>query len=538
MLFERHLSAGVEIGELTARIALLKPRGVPTVVACEEIVAEPGQEMQLGAMAAKALERMGAARADVHLAYLPPQAPALRHQIFSGPKLRRGELAMVAARELKKDGAADPSQMFIGVEPAGTGAPVAEGEQPQNRYLLVALARGLIEESAPALLESKKLLRTATSSAMSLLRLASVAELPTQGCVALAQLDLRRSALLVLEEGVPQFFRDIPMPAHGSRDDPLLAPALAREIDISLVYFAQQYRPKIAETLMIVGDGDISERVADLLEDSRAYHVVRFGPGSRLAAAPEVTTSLAPYAAAIGAALGPRVRPVPNLLPAELQSRPERPIAIAIGASVIIAILLVVLQLRGIELDRQEQALTKLRQLRGEYALVERRVSEAARLDIASQGADRSRDVFSGYDEYQKNQAKLLFGFPATLPEKCRVDTVILAPLELRMGARAPGPSDPTVRLRLEGNVRAGDLASAQADLKQLVHALEGLPTVKSVELLPVSGVVTTASGVIEVPFAIETLARNIFPVVPTGPTGGLPPGALPGGGTLPGGQR
>lgn len=515
-MFGTRLSAGVEVTASSVRIALLSLKASPTVLKCEEVPVNPGEEQRCGAIISQALERLGARDADVHLAF-SGQPGTVRHQLFVAPdKLTRAELRAVAARELKRDASLDLKNAVFAVSSLGKDETEAGGQ----RHLLVALHREQLEEVATGLLDHKRVVRTATTAPMALFRAATVADVPEQGIVALALLDPRRSSLIVLEKGVPRFFREIPTAFGTGResDNSLVAQALARELDISLVYFAQQHRPRQVDTVMIVGEPAVADRVSEWMEEVPKYRVVRFGAGPKLAVDPAVTANLSAFAVAIGAALGPKVKAVPDLLPTELRGRPERAYALVAAAVVAVLFLAVTVQLRQKHVQQRLTETARAEAARNDYSDLEHRVELASRTDVQASQARKWQELFENHDTYHLRYAQLLHGIPRALPDRAKVTVLDISDPSKRSNlvpgvpVGAPAADAPNLRLHLEGLVRAGDVSTAQGDLRLLVQTLERMPTVKSVELSPIKAPAGSAGGLLDLPFTIDVLVHNTFP--------------------------
>src|SRR5262249_46169138 len=150
-----------------ARIVLMTMKPSPTVVHCEEIAVPPGEEGRIGVLVSRVLNRHGAKRADVHLVFTPPHPAPGRHHLFTAPKLGRGELLSVATRELRREGTLDAGNSYFSVDQLDTAE--LEGGAKGQRYLLVALAKEPVDVAAMSLLESKLVVRSATTSSMGIL---------------------------------------------------------------------------------------------------------------------------------------------------------------------------------------------------------------------------------------------------------------------------------------------------------------------------------------------------------------------------------
>jgi hypothetical protein len=508
------LTCGIEASGIGIRIALMQLKPVPTVIHCEEIAMQPGDEPRIGGLVAKVLQKFGAPKADVHLVFSPPQPAPGRHYLFTAPKLSKSELIQVATRELKRDGTVDPNNAYYTVE--ALEQVDTEGGVKGQRYLLVALAKEPVDVAAVSLLDSKLVVRSATTSAMGLLRTLNITDMPATGVVAVAQLDIRRSTLLVLENGVPRFFRDIPTSfAKGGREganDALIAQALARELDISLVFFAQQFRPKQVDTIMIVGDAEVADRVSEWLEESQSYRVVRFATNPKLKTAPNTPANLQPFAAAIGAALGGRGGPASDLLPAELRGRPERVIATIIGAVSLLLIMAVVMQLRSVSVRKGEEVDAALTTARSRFVDVQRKVTEVSALDEDTNRADRWQTFFEQTDLYHKKLGNLLFQLHKTVPPKAQFTVLLLQDIPGVRPPPAPGKRDYNEKLVVSGWARQTDQQAAQGDILSLFRAVQAplTPDIGTATLAPIAkSALTTEVGL---PFYIDAQVAMPFP--------------------------
>ncbi len=507
------LSAGVEISSSAIRLALVSFRPNPTVVQVLEQELGRGEDARAGAIAAQALDRLRAKHANVHLAFTPGRPGAMRHQLFVTPKrLRQAELKALALRELKRDSALDQNSALVALERLGP----MDGPAAGDTHLLVALAKGEVEPAAAALLNERKVVRSATSSAMALYRAAAVSDLPTQGVTALVLLDQRHSSLIVLDEGLPRFFRDLPG-LSGAREvvsEGAASQALARELEISLVYFAQQHRPKQVETVMVVGAPALADPVAHSLEESPKYRVVRFGPSPKLAVDPAVKGPLSPFAVAIGAALGPKTRPVPDVLPVELKGRPERAIAFVGIALLVVALMTVIVQVRRGRFVAFEREQTRLSTWRDRYQDVARKVQNAKKIDAELAQAQAWKHLFDHYDRYHRRAAELFYALPAALPADAKLTSLLLAPPLPSAGGEKTVPSSkaPNWQLKLKGIVEAQDLPSAQTELASLVANARKLPAVTDAVLEPITQPTTkedAKQGALRLPFTLDLSVRD-----------------------------
>jgi hypothetical protein len=509
------LAVGVEINGTGLRIALVSLKPVPTILHCEEIEVQAGDEARIGTLIARVLDQFGARRADVHIVFSPPQPAPGRHHIFTAPKLRRSELVQVAMRELKRDGTLDPNNSYFSVDSLGPD----EADSKAQRYLMVALAKEPVDIIATSILQSKLVLRTASTTAMGLMRVTQATDIPLTGIVALAQLDIRRSTLLVLDNGVPRFFRDIPTSfAKGGRegaDDALIAQALARELDISLVFFAQQHRPKQVDTIMIVGDAEVADRVSEWLEDSQTYKVIRFGPTEKLRVEPSVQPNLLPYAAAIGATLTPkRGGAATDLLPTQLRGHPERLIATAIAGIATILVMSVVIQGVSRAATETQQQGVRVTSLRTQFDDVQRRVTTTSAIDEDGTHADNWKTFLENADLYQKKIGNLVYALERTVPPRGRINIASLGDLAPKGSRLSPAQiaRDGNLRMHIGGSVRSPDLQLAQADVLKIFHSTETLtPDIVHSTLTPLVQVPGT-NGIVELPFQIDMNVNSVFP--------------------------
>lgn len=505
------LSVGIEFGLMKARIAVVTTGAVPQVLRCEEIIVPPGDEHRLGKLTAEAVEKLGARKADVHLAFSPSAPAAMRHALFATPRLRRGELAQVAQRELKKDALASPATSYVSCEALDA---FQEERVQKQANILVALDRETLDGPAGALLDSGCVVRSATTSPLALWRLASVADVPANGICAVVLMGYRRSFLLVLEQGVPRFLRDIPTTfsrnARENVDDSLLAEALARELDISLVYFAQQHRPRHVDTVMVVGDSELAESVGDWIEDGGGYNVVRFGASPKMSVGKDAPEDLQPFGVAIGAALGPKTRLLPDVLPDVLRAHPERLYALGAASVLVIVLVFALLQVRSGRLDNLDLAQVRLQAAQSAFSEIETKLKEAAATDQAAAAAARWQTRFDAHDRYHKQFARLLHKLPSTIPATSHLSTMNLVAWE-RDARKAPTADSAQWKLTLEGAVLAGDLGSAQNELREVIQACEKLPTVKGVDLQPIQAPLLVGNSV-ELPFTFDAALTNPFP--------------------------
>lgn len=505
-----NLTVGIEFGLQRARIAVVQLGSTPQVLYCEELNVPPGDEHRLGALCAEALNRLGAKKADVHLAFSPAATGAMRHGLFVTPRLKGNELKQVALRELKKDALAKADASYLAAEPLDA----FQDEQVEKQVnLLVAVDKDTVDQPASALLDGKCIVRTATSSSLALWRLASALDLPaTSNVCAIVQTGARRSSLLVLEQGIPRFLRDIPTTfGRGKEEDEhLLAEALARELDLSLVYFAQQHRPRHVDTVVVVGDTELAESISDWIEDGGRYHVVRFADSGKLAVAQTAPDNLLPYAVAIGAALGPKTRVVPDVLPSELRAKPERVYALAAGSVVLVLLILVMVLIRGGRLSNLEVGEERLRIAESAFNDMEKTLSSASTMDGTAARAAIWQAQFDAHDAYHKQLASLLHKLPTTVPDMTYLHTIKLSAFE-RDARALVKPDTPQWKLTVNGAVLAEDLKEAQTDLKRLVDAFEALPTVKGIDLKPIKAPLLVG-GNVELPFSFDAALVNPFP--------------------------
>jgi hypothetical protein len=454
-------TVGVEIFPGGVRIVLLAMRPSPTVVKCEEIALAPGDAGKLGTIVSTTLDRLGAKRSDdIHLAFSSPSGLS-RHQILATPKMNKAELQALAGRELKKEGSLDISNALYSIEE------IAGDDLKRN--LLVALQREQVEQTATMLLANKRRLRSATTAPMALFRAASVATVPQDAIVALALLDTRRSSLLVLDKGVPRLFRDIPtfLATREGADETVSAQALARELDLSLVYFAQQNRPKQVDTLVIVGAPGISERVSEWAEEAGKYRVVRFGAGPKLGVASGVTANLAPFAVAIGAALGPKVREIPNVLPTELRSKPEQAYALT-AACFATVLFLGAIYLRRTEIKLQrDKTDEEVQQARSRFDSLKAEVKAAELRDQQERQALAWTAQFEQLDNHRAVAQQLVQHLSVAMQPKTKVSVLSISELNEGPSKATPGAASvksPNLRLAIEGLVRDRGLTNGLAN--------------------------------------------------------------------------
>jgi hypothetical protein len=512
MVFGNRLSIGIEVHAGGARIAVLTLKPSPTVLRCVDVVVPPGDEGRALTLMEKALTQAGVPGANVHLAFSPASG-AMRHLLFGAPKLKKPELMQVAFRELKKDNTLDAATAFLALESLGSD----EGESVQ-RHMLVALHREPVEEAATLLAANKHVVRSATTTPMALLRAAGVASLPGDGVVALALMDPRRSSLLVLDRGVPRFFRDIPTSVASSResDDTVIAQALARELDISLVYFAQQFRPKQVDTVMVVGDPAVAERVIEWMEEVPRYRIVRFGPSPGLAIEPQVQENLAAFAVAVGAALGPKVKGAPDLLPTELRGRPERAYVLMGAGALATIFLAATMSVRAGKADRLSVESGRADLARSRYEELKRQVEAASVVDQRFGQALRWNALFEDMEAYHARGTRIWRSLPELMPPRAKVVGLATSDLGKRPvppGAQPPPPGEaPNVRFHVEGVVRANDLGTAQADLSTFIQRLESIPGATGVEPAPLKSQ-NEGHGWVEQPYIVDVPVKNRFPL-------------------------
>jgi hypothetical protein len=512
MIFGSRLSVGIEIHAGGARIAVLSLKPAPTVLRCVDVPVPPGDEGRALTLMEKALTQAGVPGANIHLAFSPASG-AMRHILFGAPKLKKTELTQVAMRELKKDNSLDAATAYLAIESLGSD----EGDAVQ-RHMLVALHREPVEEAATLLAANKHVVRSATTTPMALLRASSVASLPGDGVVALALMDPRRSSLLVLDRGVPRFFRDIPTSVASIRenDETIIAQALARELDISLVYFAQQFRPKQVDTVLVVGEPSVSERVIEWMEEVPRYRLVRFGASPGLAVEPQVQESLAAYAVAIGAALGAKTKGTPDLLPAELRGRPERAYVL-MGAGVLASIFLALtMSVRAGKTDRLGIENGRADLARTRYEELKRQVEDAARVDVRLGQALRWNALFEDMEAYHVRSTRIWRRLPEVMPPRAKavaLSTSDLGKRPVAPGAQPPPPGEaPNVRFHVEGVVRANDLGTAQNDLGAFIQSLESIPGAAGVEPAPLKSQ-NEGLGWVEQPYIVDVPVKNRFPL-------------------------
>lgn len=505
------LSAGVEIGGGSVRLVLLQPKPVPTVLRCREFPLGPGDEGAAGRLVAKALAEIGAKGANVHLAFSIPGAPPAK--LLNAPKLKRSELRQVALRDLRRDAQMDASKLYFEIERLGTVA--LEGGTTAEQYLVASLAQPQLDEVAGTLHSARYVLRSAISSSLGVLKAAGVSDLPKGKVVAVAHLDPRRSSLVIVEDGVPRFFRDFPTDQSRMPDEEMLCQAIARELDLSLVYFMQQHRPKQVDSVLVVGTPVYADRVIELLDSHKSYGVVRFGPGEKLKVAPGVSTQLGPYAAAIGAALGEGAVPVPNVLPTELRGQPERLMAIVASSLVILATVGGILQVRATHTERLEVEEARVQAAQQQLSGLVPKVDAIARMADAAGHAEKWNGFFDAQDTRHHKLGHLLVELSRVLPDNGRLSKVTLEPAEApaqnartrRAAARrneaAAAGNQPTHKLKVEGIVQGADLAAIQPALLAFDTDIKNLPGVLRADRHPWKSS-RPERGVEEIAFSVE----------------------------------
>jgi hypothetical protein len=511
-MFGSGRAVGIEVAGGRARIVLVAQRAVPVVLACREVLTADGAERTLPALVVRALNEMGVRRDNIQLAFSPPGAGSVRHLLFTAPKLKRSELQAVALRELRKDPLASPEDCYISVEALDTKE-LENGAKPQN-YLLATLNHGVVTPLALALLEARFRVSSATTGALALVRTASLFEKAGQ-LTALAAIDRARSSLLVVEGGMPRFFREIAGSSRALVDDAdaLAMQALARELDISLVYFAQQNRPRQVESVFVAGEPALVEPVTGYLEERETYELPRLEAGVALQVADGVTAPLSTFAVAIGAALGPRTRSAPDLLPSELRGRPERLIALLAASVLIILATFGLLYLRRSAHAEQDLAQARHREAVDTFDRVKQEVDVESRREQLAEKASRWRTFFRGVDEHHRSLGRVIVGMATAMPSGAR-----LSRLTFERAAKAPSGAAATGKesshsARLEGLVRAPGLSVAQEELRRLVRALEQLPEVKQVELAPIRNP-GGGGAEVEIAFSVDLKLYTPFPLV------------------------
>jgi hypothetical protein len=416
-----------------------------------------------------------------------------KHHLFETPKMTKNELKALVQREMKKDGSLDLTNAVHVIEE------VATESEAVRRQLLVVLQREQIEQTAAMLLANKRRLRSATTAPMALYRAASVATVPPDSIVALALLDPRRSSLLVLDKGVPRMFRDIPtfLASREGADETVAAQALARELDLSLVYFAQQNRPKQVDTVVVVGAPGIAERVSEWAEEADKYRVVRFGAGPKLAVAPGLTANLAAYAVAIGAALGPKVRAIPNLLPTELRSKPEESYALT-AAGFAAALFLGATEMRRRDIkDERIEVEQQVDVARGEYERLKKLINAAEERDKQERQALMWHAQFEQHDRHRLVGSKLVQNLSVAMQPKTKITSLLIG--EIATPARLPNgqtvADQPNLRLQLDGLVRDRGLTNGSANNEVNKVKLNIQPKLDSVLAKAISKTVSEKSG-------------------------------------------
>jgi hypothetical protein len=314
--------------------------------------------------------------------------------------------------------------------------------------------------------------------------------------------------LMVLENGVPQFFREIPTTfARGGRegaDDTLIAQALAREVDISLVFFAQQFRPKHVEHIMVVGDAEIADRVTEWLENNESYTLVRFESNTRLAQLPNTPPNLLPFAAAIGAALTRQKGAIDvDVLPSQLRGRPERVWSLGVGAIVLVLLMLVVSQLRHQAVQRSSEEETKLLTARSSYVDLERRIAAARFIDESVAQAEKWEGLFENFQLYHRRLGNVLSQLSTTVPLRGAFHEIRVEQAPFPRPPPQKGKLDANIRIIIAGSVVAPDLNSAQSEVLHTFHALEAVRDVQLATLSPLTNQKSGAEGV-RLPFEVR----------------------------------
>lgn len=504
-MFRSRISAGVEVGASSMRIALVQPRPVPTVLRLEEVPLGPGDESRVGRIIADSLSSMGAQRAEVHVA-LSPAFCTVRHQLFVAPKLKRAELAQVTARELRRDGQFDAGGFLFDVE--SVGSVEVDGGGKATQYFALAASRPHVQEIATRLLAQGFAVRSATSSTVGVLRLGHQLGLKGGAVTAIVNLESKRSSIAVVDDGVPRFFREFPTATDAATGEPN-AQAIAREVELSLVYFAQQHRPRTVEAVMVAGPADLAVRIANYLESRRAYEVLRVAPGDTLGVKAEVDKPVVAFASAIGMALGSSGRSVPNILPPEMRQRSERlAFALAGGAGLVMA-LLVILQLRAGHADDLEAAQRRVDAANAEVGQLMSTVSRAVELDKTSESGAQWAFYFDEIGSHQRRLGHLIHRLAGEMPDSVHLTGLLMKefdPTEVRKAKQKDG----THHLQVTGIVRTQDTQAAQAALKQFVQSIEASKDVVRVELARLRTPDMT-TGLVELPFAVDVFFLNPF---------------------------
>jgi len=414
--------AGIELFAQGARVALVTLKPVVTVVHCAELAFQTGDETRVAQMVTKVLEDAGVAKADAHLVFTPPAPANGRHALFIAPNMKKAELQQIATRELKREGSLDAEKSLYVVDKLGAAEAIeGEANSAGQWHMITALQREPVEATANSFAGSRLVLRTASTSMVGILRALSLVEMPKEVCVAVCHLDPKRSALMVLDNGTPRFTRDIPTTfARGGRegaDDMLVAQAVAREIDISLVFFAQQHRPKHVDHLIFVGDAEIAERVQEFLGEAQGYNITRFVPNEKLVAAEGVPANLLSYAPAIGAAMASRkARFYADVLPAEMRGRPEQAIGVAIGAVLLAVMMVFIAQSYRTATQLATEQTKRVKEAEAKFEKLAPQVETLKKLDEQYAFADRWVGFFESLNIYHRRVGNFLFNLPNTLP--------------------------------------------------------------------------------------------------------------------------
>lgn len=502
-------SVGVEISERTVRLAMVQPGAVPKVLKVKEVpLPEGGGARALGKVVAKALGEMKAKAANVHVVFSPPPTETLRHALFTGPRLNKRELQQVVARELRKDAQIQPAQVYAEAEPMDQVK--VDGVMAQ-RYLLLAMSRRLLDDGIDSLIDAKLVLRSMSSVAMGVLRAASLVHLPESKHLAVLHVDERRSLLMVMENGMPLFFREFPIELRSENGETeYMTQALAREVELSLVYFAQQNRPKRVDTVLVVGSGEESAKVAEWLEDRSTYALATFGANEKLQVDPSVQEPLAPFAGAIGAGLGRKgALPIPDLLPAELRVRPERMLGVMAAAALVIGFLFFCVHLRAGETERYDAAAQKVAKLQTALASMEPAIEEAAKADREAAYVMKWQAFFEATETRNRKWAAMLTELSKKMPMKVHL-TQFTTTSRTQKDPKNPRAKEITeTYVRLNGATRGNDAREAQEHLRELVAVAQALPTVSRTNLPSLPRPVIGDDGLTRIDFSLELFYEN-----------------------------
>lgn len=509
-MLRRRLSAGVEIGSSTARLVLIQPRPVPTVLKVRELPLGQGDDNARGRLIAKALNELGAKGANVHLAFSTPGAPPAK--LFQAPKLRRAELRQVAMRELRRDAQLESSKMHFDVERIQT-VPLEDGRSAEQ-YVAGSLEAAVLNGVAGALHSARHVVRSATSSTLAAMKTASFSELSPDKVVAIAHVDSRRSSLMVLQGGLPLFFRDFPNDQYQVKDEAMISQTIAREMEISLVYFAQQHRPKKVESIMVLGSPTWLDRVSEIIESEGVYELIRFGENDKFKVAKGVPKDLNPFAAAIGAALPAGKTHMPNVLPRDLRGQPERVLAVVVTAVLILAGAAGIMQLRDTHTERLEQEQQRFEAAQGKLAVMLPQIDKIGRTADAAGHAEKWSLFFEGKEQEHYRMGNFLVELAQILPKNGHISRMSIEPQVTTPNPRArarqaaaKSESEYSHKVALQGVIRGSDLSSLPPALLAFDADLKALPGVVNTVRYP-WGSSSPQRGVEEISFSVDLYVK------------------------------